>query len=783
MRMKLDLNLGWQFSDARHSGFQTVDLPHDAMLHEKRDPKCKNGQNIGYFPGGRYVYERSFTAPEEWLEKYVAIHFEGVYQRSRVYLNDVLIGCHAYGYTPFELELTGLAAGENRIRVEADNSGEPNSRWYSGSGIYRPVWLIVKEKEHIHDLRIETVSYDPPVICVTCDQDAVVSILDGDAVLYKGSCGEIALPDAALWSAETPKLYNCRVETETDCVTQRFGIRKLEWSAQSGLTVNGKFVKLRGGCIHHDNGLLGACAFRDAEYRKVRILKESGFNAIRCAHNPCSDAMLDACDELGMYVMDEAFDMWYIPKGKFDYARDFEENFRSDLAAMVNRDRNHPSVILYSIGNEISETAQERGVALAEEMAGLVHSLDNTRPVTCGINLFLNGLVSKGIGIYSEDGESMADKASDEDNKMSKLSGSALYNAIMEHLSTIKNVVSLAPFADRATREAFSKLDICGYNYGTARYLKDGRKYPDRSIIGSETYIPGLYDAWKKVEKNPHIIGDFIWTAWDYLGESGIGAWRYGKGGFQKPYPMLTAGCGAISISGRPEPMLYYIQASYGMPVLKMAVRPVTHSGEKCARSPWRMTDAVESWDWPGCEGKNAQVEVYTTARRVELLLNGQKIGAKKPKKGICRFALPWQPGELVAIGYDEAGNDFGRCALRSAANKRQLQVTADRTAIKADGQSLVWLDIAVTDENGTAIRSEDFAITVQTENITLQGLGTDRMANPESYTENICTTYLGRAQAIVRAGTRTGNASITVAAEGIGEKTVPLTLEEAHEI
>lgn len=783
MPMKYDLNLGWQFSSAGCSDSQTVDLPHDAMLHEERDPKCKNGQNTGYFPGGRYIYERSLAAQKEWTGKYVALHFEGVYQRSKVWLNDVLLGTHANGYTPFELELTGLKPGENRIRVEVDNSGEPNSRWYTGSGIYRPVWLIVKEQEHIRDLRIETVSYAPPVIRVTCDRDAAVTILDGEHTLYQGSCGEISLPGTALWSADNPKLYNCKVGTETDCVTRRFGIRKLEWSAKIGLTINGKPVKLRGGCIHHDNGLLGACAFRDAEYRKVKILKESGFNAIRSAHNLCSEALLDACDELGMYVMDEAFDQWYMPKTMHDYARNFEENFRADLTAMVQRDRNHPSVILYSIGNEISETAQERGVALAEEMTSLLHRLDSTRPVTCGINLFLNGLISKGIGIYSEDGEGMADKAADENDTVSKLSGSALYNAIMEHLSTIKNIVSLAPFADKATKDAFSKLDICGYNYGTARYIKDGKKYPERIIVGSETYIPGLYDTWKKVEQNSYIIGDFIWTAWDYLGESGIGAWRYGEGGYKKPYPMITAGCGVISITGNPDPMLYYVQASYGLPVVKMAVRPVDQSGKKCARSPWRITDAVESWDWPGCEGETAHVEVYTTAHRVELRLNGKKIGSQKPKKAICRFDLPWQPGKLTAIGYDESGKEMSTASLRSAVGAPQLCVVPSRQKLTVDGQSLVWLDISVTDGQGTPFRSRDVKISIETENITLQGLGTDRMTNPESYTKNVCTTYLGRAQAILRAGVQVGKATVTVCAEGIGQQTIQLELEDIYEI
>ncbi|MGI6315130.1 MAG: glycoside hydrolase family 2 TIM barrel-domain containing protein [Christensenellales bacterium] len=779
------MNLGWHFSSAGRPGFKIVDLPHDAMIHEKRDANCKNGQNTGYFPGGKYVYERSLIASEEWKNKYVAIRFEGVYRHSRVWLNHVLLGTHANGYTPFELELTGLKAGENHIRVEIDNSGEPNSRWYTGSGIYRPVWLIVKEKDHIRNLRIETLSYAPPTIRVTCsEKDASVTVSEGKTALYMGSCGKIIIPNAVLWSAETPVLYKCTVKTDTDSVTQYFGIRKLEWNARTGLLVNGKPVKLRGGCIHHDNGLLGACAFRDAEYRKVRILKEAGFNAIRCAHNPCSEALLDACDELGMYVMDEAFDQWYMPKTKYDYARDFAENYRMDFAAMVNRDRNHPSVILYSIGNEVSETAQQQGIALTEEMVKLAHSLDDTRPVTCGINLFLNGLISKGIGIYSEDGEGMADKAKDENSRMSKLSGSTLYNAIMENLSTIKNIVSLAPFADKATSAAFAKLDICGYNYGTARYIKDGKKYPQRLIVGSETYIPGLYDTWKRIETHSYLVGDFIWTAWDYLGESGIGAWRYDKGGFQKPYPMLTAGCGVISITGRPDPMLYYAQACYGkQPVLKIAVRPVELAGEKCARSPWRMTDAVESWDWPGCEGKIAYVEVYTTAHHVRLLLNGKKVGTRKSKKAVCRFRLPWRPGELVAVGYDKSGKKLDTMAIRSASGVPQLRITPSRHRLHADGQSLVWVDIAVTDAYGTPYRSRNVKISMETKNIDIQALGTDRVSNPESYTDFFCTTHLGYAQAILRAGTQSGTAKVTVTAEGIDSQTFCLELEKYYEV
>ena len=776
-------NEGWQFRKRAASEWKTVTLPHDAMLCETRDPKCKNGQNSGYFPGGAYIYEKTFEVLEDWKGKYVAVHFEGVYHRSKVFLNGVLLGSHANGYTPFELELDDLHGGENTLRVELDTTDEPNSRWYSGAGIYRPVWLVVKEKDHIRDLRIDTVSYEPPTIRVSCDhEDVGVTIFDGDTVLWTGSCGTITLEGAQLWDEHNPKLYRCVVKTATDLVEQRFGIRKLEWITGKGLLLNGNVIKLRGGCIHHDNGLLGACAFRDAEYRKIRILKEAGFNAIRSAHNLCSESLLDACDELGMYVMDEAFDQWYMPKTKFDYARDFEENFRADLASMVSRDRNHPSVILYSIGNEISETAQERGIALTGEMVELLRSLDATRPITCGINLFLNGLISKGIGIYSEDGESMADKATSDDDRMSKLSGSALYNAIMEHLSTIKNIVSLAPFADKATKDAFAKLDICGYNYGTARYKKDSRKYPNRLIVGSETYIPGLYDVWKQVEQQPNLIGDFLWAIWDYLGEAGLGTWRYGEGGFKKPYPMLAVGCGIFSITGHPDPQLYYIQTAYGKKdILKIAVRPVDHSDEKCARSPWRMTDAIESWDWYGCEGKTAMVEVYTTGHKVSLFLNGNAIATKKATKGICRFKLPWKPGVLQAVAYDAHGARCGESILRSPDGEKYLKVTADRTELRADGQSLAYLDIEVVDKNGTRFTKDDTVIRVEAENIRLQALGSDRVSNPESYLQNHCTTHFGRAQAILRAGTQPGTATVRICCDGMESNEIYLQLVPAE--
>jgi hypothetical protein len=346
--------------------------------------------------------------------------------------------------------------------------------------------------------------------------------------------------------------------------------------------------------------------------------------------------MLDACDLYGVYMMDEAFDQWFIPKNRFDYAKDFDKCHLPDLKSMVDKDYNHPSVIMYSIGNEVSETQQKRGVDLAREMSDYIKSIDDTRPVTCGINLFLNGLVSKGLGVYREDGGSVNEKMTANDTgKTAKLVGSAFYNRIVGHLGTIKNWISKANFADRATKEAYAHLDICGYNYGTARYEMDGRKYPERVIVVSETFIPDLYDNWKQVKAYPYLIGDFMWTAWDYLGEAGIGIWSYGRyGGFFSQYPSLTARCGAIDITGQWSPVMHYIRTSYGLEKKPhIGVRPLTHTGRRVIKSPWRNTDAIERWSWPGFEGVRSNVEVYTDAALVRLTLNGKSLGTAAPPK------------------------------------------------------------------------------------------------------------------------------------------------------
>ena len=410
---KVDFNEGWTCrcltrDDTKHS----VTLPHDAMWSEERSEASQGENNIGWFVGGDYEYKKLFFVPEEYRDKKVLIEFEGVYHNAEVYLNGKKVLSRPYGYTNFYVDTKEelLYGKENEIRVIACNSDQPNSRWYPGTGIYRPVSLWIGEEKHIpvNGVRIHTISYEPAVIEADVKtsvsgmvqieifddngQGVAVQQVETSAAKESEYCAAVQfpIPYAKLWSCDTPNLYRCKVTFGEDVVEEHFGIRLLEWNKEAGLAINGKRVILRGACIHHDNGILGACAFPEAEERKVRILKEQGYNALRSAHNPCSKAILDACDRVGMLMMDEYVDVWYIHKTEHDYVEHLPRWWKQDLKDMVEKDYNHPSVIMYSTGNEVSETAQKKGIELTGQFTRYLHSLDETRPVTCGINIFFN---------------------------------------------------------------------------------------------------------------------------------------------------------------------------------------------------------------------------------------------------------------------------------------------------------------------------------------------------------------------------------------------------------
>lgn len=753
---KISFNQNWTCNGT------PVRLPHDAQILEKRNPAVSDGGH-GYFPGGIYTYEKTFTAPTEWEGKKVLVEFEGVYKNSTVSLNGNVVGGHKYGYTTFTVELTGLNyGGENTLTVVADNSKLPNSRWYTGSGIYRPVWLYVGDAAHIayQGVKITTLSINPAVIRVETKANAGVSveILDGDTVIATGSGAvcEITVPNAKLWSDETPNLYTARVSCSSDVVEEKFGIRKISWS-NKGLFINGKETLLRGGCVHHDSGILGAATYDESEWRRVRILKEAGFNAIRAAHNPCSRATLEACDHYGMYMMDETFDMWYNRKTKNDYGLDFEENWAEDTAAMVRRDYNHPSVILYSIGNEVAEPCEAKGIEYGKKQIDLIHSLDATRPVTCGLNLMIIGRAAKGQGIYQD-----VDKNQEEIKKANKASdsnpqnASLMFNIMVSFVGTGMNKGGNSPKVDALATPIIDALDISGYNYGSGRYPLEEKQHPERIIFGSETFPQDIYKNWEMVKKYPYVLGDFMWTSWDYLGEAGIGAWSYTGGmPFNRPYPWVLAGAGVIDICGTPDGSCRYASTVWGLEKApRIAVKPVNHPGVRVSKSVWRGTNAIESWAWSGCEGNKAEVEVYSDAHAVELLVNGKSLGKKKVKECKAIFKTKYASGKVEAVAYDAGGRELLRSELNSAAGKISICAQPEKTVAAAD--EVVYIPVALKGENGVVEANADKKLTVTVEGGELLGFGSANPCTEEQYHTGSFTTYYGRALAIVRVQSNT---------------------------
>ncbi|GHU92644.1 beta-galactosidase [Spirochaetia bacterium] len=763
-----DFNKNWVLQKEDGSKIK-VSLPHDAMIAEQRSPDSPGESANAYFPGGFYIYEKDFFVPKYWQDEHIVFQFEGVYKDSKVYINGTEAGGRPYGYIPFFVETAGLLnfGTENKISVVVENIKLPNSRWYTGSGIYRPVWLWVGSEKHINieGVKISTLSYSPARIKVetshTGGNVAVAIQRDGEIVAEgKGDTLTLDIPNTQLWSDETPELYQCHVTlTENgvivDETTETFGVRLVEWSPK-GLFVNGKETLLRGGCVHHDNGILGACSYAESEERRVRILKKAGFNAIRSSHNPASPAMLKACDQYGMYVMDETWDMWYGHKNKYDYASDFMDNYKTDIKAMVDQDFNHPSVIMYSIGNEISEPHEQKGIFLAKAMTEYIHSIDINRAVTCGVNLWLILMASKGKGIYKEeDGLSTEKPQSKRPAKKDKQKAvsSTLFNMITSKVGTHMNKAANSKRADKITSPCLDALDIAGYNYASGRYPLEGKAHPNRVVVGSETFPQDIAKNWDMVKKYPYLIGDFMWAAWDYLGEAGAGAWAYTNDGttFKKPYPWLLADAGAIDILGNIGAEAEYAARVWGLrdkPYI--GVRPVNHPGVKPYKMVWRGTNAIASWAWQGCEGNEAIVEVYARADHVELWLNNKQLSKKKIKNYKAIFKTRYIPGTLTAIAYDKNGKELSRSDLISAEGSRHINIIPEKNSVNAG--EIVYVDINITGENGIIESNADTKLDLMVEGGKLLAFGSANPRTKESYLSGSFTTYYGRAQAVVRA-------------------------------
>lgn len=770
--------LTWQETDAFSMVWnipgeaKQVTLPHDAMLEQPAHAESPNGGNTGYRDGGVYLYCKRFYAPMEWRDKTIFLRFEGSYCNTFVYLNGQLATDHPNGYTGFTVPLNGFLhyGHENEVRVFVRNAAS-SSRWYSGGGLYRDVYLLTGPLVHIPQdgvwvvtesldqeyavLRVETEAVNRSHMTCDCTLETVLIDPKGRRIacaqvpLSLAANGRVSVPqrftvnNPAPWAAETPALYTCQsrlvsAEGECDEAETNFGIRSLSVDARCGLRINGKTVKLLGGCIHHDHGLLGAADYEQAEERRILRLKEAGFNAVRISHHPASPALLRACDRAGMYVMNEAFDLWTRAKTSLDYSAHFTDRAFSDIEAMIRVARSHPSVILYSIGNEIPECATDAGVRLSGELTAAIRAMDATRPVTAAIN----GIFISGDAMDQILGDVLAGKGTDHEE--------GNVNVFMTAMDLHLKEMVVHPAVTERLDRACTFLDVAGYNYMAIRYRMDAQRCPNRVMMGSETYPPEFAANWAEIQKLPQVIGDFNWAAWDYIGEAGVGipAYRAGEGGFGAKFPCQLAYVGDFDITGFRRPASYFREIAAGLRSAPyIAVQNPYHYGEHLIKTPWVISDSTHSWTWPGCEEKPAVVEVYTDAEAVELFQDGKSLGVCRPKECIAYFETTYRPGVLRAVA--RCGEHIcGEDTVETAGPVAAVRLIAESDT--PDGP-LLWIDVVLTDLEGRWNDAEERVLTItQKGNAELLACGS---ANPKAgaYPSGVTETYGGRAQIILR--------------------------------
>lgn len=757
------LNTNWQFhlgpipsgSPLDEQAWHAVDLPHDWSIALPRRTENPSGANGGFFTNGFAWYRKWIEAPPAWHGKVIFIEFEGGYMNAEVWLNGNLLARHPYGYTSFTCDLTPhLRIGEkNELRVSVDNACQKNSRWYSGSGIYRPVWLwvggplrIAHWGMHILTPQVSasyaSVQARTRVLNETAEnQDVTLRsyLVAPDGVTMATSTSTAALPPQtehefsqkthlpapALWSPETPRLYQvlCEVLLDgqvVDSARQSFGIRSLEFDAQRGLRLNGQPLKLKGGCIHHDNGVLGAASYPRAEERKVELLKTSGFNAVRCAHNPPAPAFLEACDRLGLLVIDEAFDCWREGKNPYDYHVTFEDWWQRDLESMLLRDRNHPAIILWSIGNEVRERdGRSNGAQTAQQLADLVRRLDVTRPVTAALCA----------------------------------SGEGKDWAVMDRV--------------------FAALDVCGYNYEWRRYQDDHERLPQRAILGSESKPREAFDSWLAALEQNHVLGDFVWTALDYLGEAGVGRVVYDQPtSFMGQFPWHTANCGDLDLCGFKRPQSYYRDCLWGKDAsIFIAVHQPLAEGQTFHISEWGWPEVSPSWTWPKHEGQLFNIEVYSACEKVELFLNGQSLGTRpagRAEKFTARFEVPYAPGELKAVGFIK-GQSAAEASLHTAGKAALITLTPDRQTFKADPLDLCYVTVEITDRKGHPQPHAAHLVQFEVEGEgSLLAVGSADPTSTEDYVGNQRKAYRGRCLAVVKSSGQPGEIRLRASAKGL---------------
>lgn len=782
----------------------SVRLPHDAMRDAPRSPDAPSGGSTAFHLGGVWRYEKSFDVPAEWADSWVNLTFDGAYANAKVSVNGVLIAQRPNGYARFHVDLTPHLRFGRPNTVRVDVRTHLDSRWYSGAGLHREVGLTVAGGVHLapDGLTVLTPEVDDEYAGVevvtrltndlrhTVVVDVMTSLLAPDGVTLVTDRAPATVPaggtvavrrrlwiaDPHRWSVDDPAQHTAVVSVASgeevfDEASARFGVRTVRIDPFRGLRINDVPTKLRGACLHHDNGVLGGASHRSAERRRVRLLKEAGFNALRMSHHPASQALLDACDELGMLMVNEAFDMWGQEKTQFDYARDFATWWRADVDAMVAGSVNHPSVIAYSIGNEIPELARPDGRITGRALAEHVRALDSSRPVTHGMQI-----------LFLVDAEELIRDAGGLNELLGGLKDRRKDGG--QGFAAGQNAAAVTPQADAAIAEICSVLDVVGYNYAEDRYAHDAAHHPQRVSFGSETFPTRIAGNWAEVLRHPAVLGDFTWTGWDYLGEAGIGRTSYTEEGATFPYglgyPNLTASCGDHDVTGRRLPISYYREIVFGLreePYLAV-FRPEHHGHTIAAPNAWQWTDTVGSWTWPGHEGAPVQVEVYARAATVELLLDGHSLGTAavgEERQLVARFETTYAPGELTAVAYSE-GVEVGRTTLASAGRVAAVAAYAEQAEVSVGADDLAYVPVHLTDVDGVPTPGEDRAVTVRIDGPgVLAGFGTGANRTDERFDATTRTTHDGRALAVVRA-LAPGAITVHFSSDGLAPAEVSLT-------
>ncbi len=736
--------------------WRKLDLPHDWSIEGKLDQKNPMGGAGGYFPSGIGWYRKSFNVPLSWKGKRVSIYFEGVYMNSEVFINGKSLGVHPYGYTSFFYDLTPCLNydKENTVSVRVDNSQQINCRWYSGSGIYRHVSLMVTEPIHIGQwgtvITTPDVSAEKATVQVKTviknetdqPQNAVLyTLLTGKNNIKAGSnqvtvqlpansekevAQTLTVQKPLLWTPEKPNLYQAQIKVKQgtkaiDETTTGFGIRSLKYSAEKGFQLNGKTIKINGGCVHHDNGCLGAAAYDRAEERRVELLKAAGFNTLRTSHNPPSEAFLNACDRLGMMVIDESFDGWRTQKNPHDYAKIFDQWWQRDLEAMIKRDRNHPSIIMWSIGNEIIERKSPEAVQTAKMLAACVRKNDPTRPVTSAMTTWNEGW--------------------------------AVFDSLM------------------------AAHDVCGYNYQLHEAENDHKRVPSRIILQTESYPKEVFKNWNTVQKYDYVIGDVVWTAMDYLGESGIGRSFYpgepkGEHWEHDLFPWHGGYCGDVDLTGWRKPISHYRNLLWNnTEKLYMAVREPNPDQGKITETMWSVWPTWESWTWPGREGKDIQVEVYSKYPKVRLYLNNRLIAEQpttKEQEFKATFTLPYAPGVLKAVGVAD-NKEVESTVMKTADKPAKIKVMADRKTLSANGQDLSFVTIELTDAIGNIQPNAENRLTFKVNGAgVIAGVDNANLKDTDPYVASTRKAWHGRALVVIKSTHTAGDIKLTVSSPGL---------------